>query len=326
MILFLTTNDNVNLLDFTEQPHKKMVGSFLLHQFVVHDMRNFSHCSHLILDRAAIAEGDGEFVEVIEEFLTMYTARVTVICEGLPLDSPLFRGLLDIGVGNIVTATEIKAIQAEIREVLSEQGMTRYEVKKRAQPAGLYRFTCADVQIAVVGSCPRMGATTAALGLTRWLLGAGATVCYVEDNPSGHLRMLADVYQMNPAGGGYEHEGAQYLSHREPEGAVNFIVRDLGSDYRGALPRIQAAKAVVLCGGAKPYELPETVAAIREIGARSLELLMPFVAEALRGDYQKLLATGSRRVLFAEYQPDPMEAGANRDLYLQIIQSYIAVS
>lgn len=324
MILFLTTNDHVNLLDFSEQPHKKMVGSFLLHQFVVHDMRNFSHCTHLILDRAAIAERDGEFVQVIEEFLTMYTARVTVICEGLTMDSTLFRGLLEIGVGNIVTATEIDAIQAEIREVLSEQGMTRYVAKERARPAGVYRFTCAGVQIAVVGSHPRMGATTAAIGLTRWLLGAGATVCYIEDNPSGHLRLLADVYQMAQVDGGYEHEGALYLSHGEPE-AVNFIVRDLGSDYRAALPRIQAAEVAVLLGGAKPYELPETVAAIREIGPRPLALLLPFVAETLRGDYLKLLAVDGRRVLFSEYQPDPMEAGPNKDVFLKIIQPYITV-
>jgi len=178
VILYLSSTQHTNLLDFTgrydpdsDMPIKKLVGSYLLKQFVVHDMRNFSHFTDVVLDRLAFGDDDSEFTEAIEEFLTMYHARVTVICEGLTPADPLFQALLDSGVGNIVCDTEIAAIQQEIAECLSETGMTRYSPKERPAPVGgvKYRFDCQNIRIAVVGSQPRIGVTTAAISLCHWL-------------------------------------------------------------------------------------------------------------------------------------------------------------
>lgn len=320
MILFLTTNDHVNLLDFMEKPIKRMVGSFLLHQFVVHDMRSFTHCSHLILDREAVAESDHELVAAIEEFLMMYSARVTVVCQGLQPDSALFRGLLDIGVGNIVTATTIEDIRAEICEVCSEQGMTRYATKERNRPVGAFQFNASNVEIAVFGTHPRMGTTTAALGLTCWLLSAGAAACYIENNPSGHLALLAEVYQMAPVSRGYLYRAAPFLMGGAPEAGMNFIIRDMGSGIREA---VQDADVAVLCGGAKPYELPGTINALRQMAGRPVTLLLPFVAGDLRPKYRELFMGDGRRVVFLDYQPDPMEPETNKQAYLDIVKPHL---
>lgn len=99
MILYLTSQQHTNLLDFlTEQtdalPIKKMTGNFMLKQFVIYDMRNFSHCTELVLDRDAFGDDDIHFAEAIEEFLTMYNARITVICEGLQESAPLCHDLI----------------------------------------------------------------------------------------------------------------------------------------------------------------------------------------------------------------------------------------
>lgn len=140
MILYLSSKEHTNLLDFTgwydtdsDTLIKKMVGSLVLKQFIVYDMRNFSHVTEVVLDRIAFGDSDGEFAEAIEEFLTMYSPRITVIYEGLKQDTPLFLALLDSGVGNIVCGTEIAAIQSEIIECLSEQGMMRYHPKERTK-------------------------------------------------------------------------------------------------------------------------------------------------------------------------------------------------
>lgn len=177
MILYLTSQQHTNLLDFlTEQtdalPIKKMTGNFMLKQFVIYDMRNFSHCTELVLDRDAFGDDDIHFAEAIEEFLTMYNARITVICEGLQESAPLCHDLLEAGVGNIVTAEEIGAIQNEIRQSLSGQGMTRYKPKERTKPQEkekLYQFATEGVRITMVSSQSRIGTTTMALGLTAWL-------------------------------------------------------------------------------------------------------------------------------------------------------------
>ena len=93
--------------------------------------------------------------------------------------------VLDSGMGNIVCGTNMEAIQREITECLSEQGMTRHHPKERVKETeGIrqYWFECENVHIAVLSSQPRMKATTAAIGLSSWLSAVGASVCYVEEN------------------------------------------------------------------------------------------------------------------------------------------------
>ena len=77
MILYLSSQERTNLLDFLMEeenapPVKKMTGRFMLKQFVIYDMRNFSHCREVILDRAAFVDEDEIFAEAVGEFLTMY--------------------------------------------------------------------------------------------------------------------------------------------------------------------------------------------------------------------------------------------------------------
>lgn len=165
MILYLSSTQHTNLLDFTgghnadnEMPIKKMVGNFVLRQFIIYDMRNFSHVTEVVLDRIAFGDSEEEFAEAIEEFLTMYNPRISVICEGLLQDSPLFRSLLESGMGNIICSTDITEIQREILECFSKQGMVRYAVKERIKKMvgrKTYCFDCENVHVAVLSSQPR---------------------------------------------------------------------------------------------------------------------------------------------------------------------------
>lgn len=268
MVLYLSSTQHTNLLDFTgfyepdsEMPVKKMVGNFVLKQFVVYDMRSFAHFTDVVLDRPAFGDTDEEFAQAIQEFLTMYSARVTVICEGLMQADPLFQALLDCGVGNIVCDTEIGEIQQEIRECLSDQGMTRYAAKERPdRPGGQehYRFDCKNVAVAVVGSQSRIGVTTAAVGLSAWLARVGASVCYVEAHTDGHLAALARGYEMETEGEGWQFERVHYRSTK-PKEDVNFVVYDLGSDFTGERELLERADIRLLVCGTKPYELGFTV-------------------------------------------------------------------
>lgn len=172
MILYLSSQQHTNLLDFLAEkedalPVKKMTGNFMMKQFVIYDMRNFSHCTELVLDRIAFGDEDRDFAQAIEEFLTMYNARITVICEGLKESDPLCRALLDAGVGNIVTNVEIRGMQEEIMQSLSSQGMTRYAPKERKKTkvqGEHYHFMADGVRIAMISSQSRIGTTTMALG------------------------------------------------------------------------------------------------------------------------------------------------------------------
>lgn len=332
MILYLSSVQHSNLLDFTgwndpdsETPIKKLVGSYVLKQFIIYDIRNFSHFSEVVLDRLAFGDSDTEFAEAIEEFLTMYSARVTVICEGLLQSDPLFAALLDRGVGNIVCDTEIAAIQQEIRECLSDTGMTRYNPKERTGKASgvkQYRFDCENIKIAVLSSQPRMGATTTAIGLCTWLCSVGAAACYVEANGSHHLSVLAKAYDMEQTEAGFSYEGVQY--GYEPGQNVNFIVCDIGSDSTATQELVNAADLRLLVCGTKPYELPYSLRLKKRLEAAPAYILCPFVAEGMKADYAEVLQNDYHKVLFLEYQPEPTNGEANEKPFKTMITKYIA--
>ncbi|EBK2060175.1 cryptochrome/photolyase family protein, partial [Salmonella enterica subsp. enterica serovar Typhi] len=110
MILYLTSEARVNLLDFLEKeqelPIKKLTGGFSLLSFVIKDMRHFAHVRYVTLDRAAITESDEELIQALLSYQTIYDIRVVLIVEGLPPGSPFLQELIQIGILNIVTATE----------------------------------------------------------------------------------------------------------------------------------------------------------------------------------------------------------------------------
>lgn len=329
MILYLASTEHTNLLDFTgwyapdsDTPIKKMVGNFVLKQFVLHDMRNFSHFTDVVLDRPAFGDDDTDFAGAIEEFLTMYHARVTVICEGLSPSDPLFQALLGSGVGNIVCDIEITAIQQEISECLSADGMTRYNPKERPQKSGIkYRFDCENVCIAVVGAQPRMGTTTAAMGLCHWLQSVGAAVCYVEENENGHLPRLARSYGMEQDGNGWRYEDVQYRRQgHKPETPVNFIVRDMGSMVNA----LADDDLLALVCGTKPQELPYTAKLKRSQEGNYAYLLCPFVLEETREDVASALQDDYHQVLFLDYQPEPTGGTTNAKQFKTMITKYIA--
>jgi len=332
VILYLSSNQHTNLLDFTglydddTVTIKKMVGSFILKQFIISDMRNFSHCSELVLDRPAFGDSDKEFAEAIEEFLTMYNARITVIYEGLKQSEPLHSALLKIGVGNIVAGVEIGLMQEEIRECLSETGMTRYQAKERAKPKGgkeHYRFDCENIRIAVLSSQARMGATTVAVGLSVWLNSVGGKVGYVESNQSGCLALIAQAYEMEQNGEGFLLDGVEYIN-REPVKQRNFIVYDIGRYCTAEDMRIaERADVILLCCGIKPYEMPYTVRLLRQFESEHAFVICPFVDDSLKEDYSYALQSDYHKVLFMDYQPDMMAPDANQKNYKGIIKKYI---
>lgn len=332
MILYLSSVQHTNLLDFTgyyepdsNMPIKKMVGNFVLKQFVVYDMRSFSHFTDVVLDRPAFGDTDEEFVQAIEEFLTMYCARITVICEGLIPSDPLFQALLESGVGNLVCDTQIREIQQEIRECLSEKGMTRYSPKERTdRPGGqeTYCFACKNVVIAVAGSQSRIGTTTAAVGLSAWLARVGASVCYIEANAGGHLAVLARGYEMKAEGGGWMFEGVHYRS-TEPREDVNFLIYDLGNEVDGSRELFERADIRLLVCGTKPYELGFTVRRQAALAGTHVFLLCPFVSEGIKGDLMEALQNDCHKLMFPEYQPELTDSDCNARQYKSIIAKYI---
>jgi len=142
MILYLSRNESASLLDTAARENglhiRKMSGSFSLSEFVTMDMRKYASCRFLCVERLAIIEKDNEFLEAVKSFQMMFNARLIVINEStyqMEHMDELTRGLVRIGVTDIVTATDMDEKMGQIAECLSDEGMLKYKPKpKKTKP------------------------------------------------------------------------------------------------------------------------------------------------------------------------------------------------
>lgn len=336
MLLYLTRNEISDLLDFTIDTYglvpKKMIGSFSLMQFVIRDMRNFSHCKYFVIDRKAVTEKDDELIQAINSFKTMYSSRIIIINEDLGEYDSLIQKLVNAGVTDIVTADTIDEIKAQILECLSDNGMERYKVKQKTpvvadniEKSGekqfeKYRFNCKNIKIAVAGSQRRTGVTTTAINFANWLSARGATVCYIEANNHSHLQWLINLYNMEQKGNAYTLFDVDYYITKELEKDYNFIIYDCGEIKEALQEDFSEADVRVLCGCAMPYEAKEYIKTLKLCGSLEVNILGMFVPDDLRELCQTHI---SPNILYADSSHELFNDSANSHIYKKLISKYL---
>lgn len=330
MILFLAAQEHIYILDFLSDEGnytiKKIAGTFSLKKFVIHDMRNFSHCSEIFLDRKAFMDSDEEFVSAIDEFHCMYEARVSVICEGLSAGDFLMRMLTEKGIVNIITGSTYVHIKEEIEDCLGDIDMTKYLPASGDDKVGFdenYKFNADGIKIAVYGTQARIGTTTIAIGLTNWLSHSGASACYIEANTSECLRYMGRAFEMKEHEGGYMYEGAvyQYTEENAETHHFQFLIYDYGTQ----MPEEDFAFHILVCG-IKPYELVYTIKALERYDRESRECkkMFPFTDTEYRNLVIELFREKDS-LFFSEYQPNCFDFSPNRKVYFEMMKKYIVV-
>jgi len=299
MILYLSRNESANLLDMAASEKslhiRKMSGNFSLSEFIVMEMRKYASCRYFCVERLAITEKDSEFLEALQSFQMMYSARVIVIHESMSDTESLTRGLVQIGVTDIVTAPDMDDKLAQIADCLSAEGMLKYKpkaVKTRdygegddepdeeyngketlAQSIVLkemedehYRFDCLNVKIGIIGATRRVGTTTFALGLVNFIKNHGGTACYTALNTNGHLESIANTYNFDTEEDYYTYDAIDFYEGILPKHDYNFTIMDFGDVKREAVRKYKESDIHLICGAShKQFEVVEFAEALKQV-------------------------------------------------------------
>ena len=338
MLFYLTSNDKVNLLDFVETqigiPPKKMTGKFSLLQFVIRDMRNYAHIRYFVIDRSAANEDDDAFVEAVNSFKMMFSARIIIICEAYSQDDSFVRQLIMSGVTDIVTADDIELIQAEILECLSPDGMQRFKVIEAEPPAPTinitrndaedqYSFTAKNVRVAVAGCQRRNGVTTTAANLAHWIEAHGGTACYFESNENHHLAYIVKLYGEQAVKNHYSIGGVDYYFTDELDKYYNFIITDCGILNAPIQSSFINAELRLLCSPAMPYELPYLQTALDLCKGMIINTLGMYVPLDIRELIQEATEDD---MLFMAPSHELFDGTVNGDIHRLLLDGYITNS
>lgn len=337
MLLYLSSNDHINLLDFLNDEHgiiiKKLSGTFSLRQFVLGDLRSLNHFQYMVIDLNAIKDSNRDIMEAVNAYKKMFTSRLIFYIEDMKVHHDLVHKLIENGVFNIVTATDIEALKAELLKSISDLGISKREVILKLNPNNVsfntaihaYEFSKKEIKIAVTGVQHRVGTTTMAINLANYLTSIGAKVCYVEANEHDHLSKLPVFYQgMTSKDDAILYNGVKYLSlYSECHDEFDFIIYDMGvinSKIIGAIRN--NCEAAVLCATGKPYEMNDIEKHKSLIDKTSLNTVFSFVAESDQHKYLKL----HKDIHFSNYAPNYFDGEINESIWLSVIKQFIKKS
>ena len=332
MLLYMTSNQNVGLFDFLVKKQgiivKKLSGEFYLKKFVINDMRNLSHYSFVAIDLSALKDTEDEIMEAVMAFKSMYYSRLIIFAERMNYSNPFVSRLVEEGIYNIITATEIEEIKSEIVMCVSDEGMGYHDIIKGFAAGELtpeYSFKEETITIGVAGVLSRIGTTTTAMNLANYLASIGAKVSYIEANANNHLNTLPDAYKgMKAEDDCIRYKGVNYMTIKSGNKEnSNFSVFDFGVLNDGNLKALKYSKVVIICGGYKPYEFKALHNAMMKLKELSINIILSFIPERGRVSLKNELQSENSIVHFADYSPDLFDGTVNNRIWKDILSEYI---
>lgn len=338
------SNHNITLVT-------RFINEYNLEKFMQTELRNLNSVDYLIIDLKAIENltEDDEIISKITLIRKMYNLRVIIMAEGYKYGNILLGKIFNLGIYNIITATDDLKFKEELEKVLSEEGMTfgnsiKYKVDSQIiavnQNTKLVKENFIKVKqtvsIGIVGTERHIGATTVAINLVKYLSElTNIRVCYIENNNHNSIMNLLTeskeaIYSENL--NKIKYKGIDlFLKPKNMSDILsnnyNFYIYDYG-----ALNEITEEENMsfltkdlkIIVTGNKAWEIPNLINCFQIVGEDiNTYLLFNFAKESEKenfrislGDYWKERAT------FSEYITDPFEVG-NRYFFETILKPYL---
>lgn len=185
--------------------------------------------------------------------------------------------------------------------------------------------------ISVAGCCNRIGATTQALQIVKYLQFLGHRAAYIQLNDSTYVQMAANLYSaedIDSVLGRVTLNGVDLYSNPNKIAEIRamdyeYLVYDFGSysDKNFNMIQFLEKDVRIIVGGDSPYELSAMQDVFRSpILQNSTYYIFSFVHENDFKDIKELMEDKAEMTFFARYTPDPfVYTSDSNDLYDKII-------
>jgi hypothetical protein len=252
----------MNILDFLKEKEElvvqKYVGEFDLKDFLSKSIQRLGHVQAIVIDRASLIDTEEAIIDAIKTF--KFLSNMKIIFYIPNEEQSLVHELIGLGIYNIITESEVAKLKQEIEMCLLED-MTEKYIKDKFNLAHdvkedtVIDFKGKQITIGVAGSQHRVGTTTVAMQFACYLSSIGAKVSYVEANDSGHMKLIAEHYEMEKKGEGYIYKDVAFEPlNSKNETEFECVVYDLGVLNDKNKVGFENCMTRILCAGDKPYE------------------------------------------------------------------------
>ncbi|MDR1208770.1 MAG: hypothetical protein LBK41_00400 [Clostridiales bacterium] len=327
-----------------------------LKRLVIGGGSDFSHVSRFVIDLSALKNTTDEVIEAVASFRSMYPdARVVVIADKEPPESPLFARLFSLGVYDVVTDLGDGGLKKCLTTGFSKEEASAYRIEKpdltdkpkeekpapptaEPEPPPREKITANRdfrkhrpfVTVAVCATEPHMGATHQSLLIAKFLSSVGFKACYLEANKRRNILYLARTYPVNANERKHllQFECVDmYFDFKMSEviaSGYDFYVFDLGRFAEAEAASFLTKDVKIIVGGAKAWEMPAYTAVFDAVDkCRDVHFILNHAPPSEARSIRELM--GGLRTYFAEYVPYPFAGGVNLEMYKNIFQDFLTV-
>lgn len=175
----------------------------------------------------------------------------------------------------------------------------------------------AQTIIAVAGCCKRIGTTTQAIQIVKYLQFRGHTACYIEMNDSRFVPSVGSLYDIKPAPEDLAlrkitYNGVDMFAYPDRIGEIRalgyeYLVYDFGSITTAtgnSIIQFLEKDIKIIVGGVAPSELEAMQAVLNKTIMQNVYYVFSFVHENDFKEVLELQDTKAASTVFAQYTPD----------------------
>ena len=274
---------------------------------------------YIIVDVQQYSNSASDIAFVLNTIQNLIKGKIIVYAPGYFMESELITQLISIAkIQYFITAPTIMEQRRTLLSIFSEQytipSLENLDVNIDISKLLKDRDDLPFHTIAVAGVCPRIGTTTQAFQIIKYLNYNGYTACYIEANQNLFLDDLAYTYadvEIDESAGKicYQNTDMFYKKERITDilkMGYDFYIYDFGcynSKGFNSVAFLEKDKSIIICGSS-PGEIQATNKIIQNTVLTDIYYIFSFCSPDEFEDIQELMDDKADQTVFADFCPD----------------------
>lgn len=288
-------------------------------------------CQYMVFDMEQYGDSADVLADQIVKSSHANNAEVIVYAPGYSVKSYVITALLERQVKNFILSTNLSDQKEELIRCLegtyelpgkgSEEKPLEEEQKERRTPVAVQN-------IGIVGVVPRMGTTTQALQIVKYLQFYGYNACYIAMNSHQYVELLLkwmeSVKREEHLGNAVYGSVDLFYDEKKLQNArkqsYDYYIYDYGAYQEQEFHKdsfLEKDLQVIVCGSS-PQEMEQTYPVIKNTFYNEAHYIFNLTPEADQRDILNLMEEKAGRTYFASYTPDPF-VFSNAEFYKRLL-------
>ncbi len=345
MIALVCCNEHITMIKPVIELTNKQLE--IINKNKIKDISNiiiYNNFTDLIIDISTLDNKDYEIISELNKIKKSKKINIIVLAPGYE-DISYINDLKDIGIKNIILDSHITAIKKELLDIFTsfeDEQQSSQEVippskvdKRNIEVINTTKIIRKVNTIAICGVCPRIGVTTQAIQIIKYLKLIGKSACYLEANNRNQIKSMLDVYEASIKKhdkdiGMFECDNIHFYYKPENiskilENNYDFIIYDYANFNNLDLITYFEKDIKLIMVGTKPWEIQYLHLCLEKLENQNIEYLFSFSHENEHETVKEFMEDKASNTYFTNYTPDMFSIDTyTEDMYNQIFSKYIS--